>query len=134
MMNNKPTVHKVLQFPSGEPIIPEGAGIVNKVSLGYNGTFELPIQAVLHGHKSIDVFMEIFNQLSEYYGWEEDPDDKFFNSDKRKEEEYSAYTFLTSVNGITLPAPIRYKYTMTDDMVIDIFTSLALYYEWKRVD
>ena len=134
MTNNKPTVHKVLQFRSGEPVIPEGAGIVNKVSLGYNGTFELPIQAVVHGHKSIDVFMEIFNQLSEYYGWEEDPDDEFFNSDKRKEGEYSAYTFLTSVNGITLPAPIRYKYTMTDDMVIDIFTSLALYYEWKRVD
>ena len=107
---------------------------MNKVSLGYNGTFELPIQAVVHGHRSIDVSMEIFNQLSEYYGWDEDPDDKFFNSDKRKEGEYSAYTFLTSVNGITLPAPIRYKYTMTDDMVIDIFTSLALYYEWKRVD
>ena len=134
MMNNKPTVYKVLQFPSGEPIIPEDAGIVNKVSLGYNGTFELPIQAVVHGHRSIDVFMEIFNQLSEYYGWDEDQDDEFFNSDKRKEGEYSAYTFLTSVNGITLPAPIRYKYTMTDDMVIDIFTSLALYYEWKRVD
>ena len=134
MTNNKPTVYKVLQFPSGEPIIPEGAGIVNKVSLGYNGTFELPIQAVVHGHRSIDVFMEIFNQLSEYYGWDEDPDDEFFNSDKRKEGEYSAYTFLTSVNGITLPAPIRYKYTITDDMVIDIFTSLALYYEWKRVD
>ena len=134
MTNNKPTVYKVLQFPSGEPIISEGAGIVNKVSLGYNGTFELPIQAVVHGHRSIDVFMEIFNQLSEYYGWDEDQDDEFFNSDKRKEGEYSAYTFLTSVNGITLPAPIRYKYTMTDDMVIDIFTSLALYYEWKRVD
>ena len=134
MTNNKPTVYKVLQFPSGEPIIPEDAGIVNKVSLGYNGTFELPIQAVVHGHRSIDVFMEIFNQLSEYYGWDEDQDDEFFNSDKRKEGEYSAYTFLTSVNGITLPAPIRYKYTMTDDMVIDIFTSLALYYEWKRVD
>ena len=101
-MNNKPTVYKILQFPSGEPVIPEGAGIVNKVSLGHNGTFELPIQAIVYGHRSIDVFMEIFDQLSEYYGWEKDPDDEFFDNGKRKEGQYTAY-FLNSLRS-TLPA------------------------------
>lgn len=73
-MSDKPFVSKVLKFPTGEPIAPDGCYLVTNVLIGPYGKFKLPIKICVDKDISPEsLTTEVINALACYYKWNKYP-------------------------------------------------------------
>lgn len=126
----KPVSCKLMEFPSGKHIIPDGFIMVDTITIGEHGTFELPINAIVPGDlDGMDLAMNIFDHLAYHYNWPRDPNAMSYGLGSR-----SFSSSIHTVGDIVLPKTVDYCHSMNPSTIIDIFYTLALYYRWPKVE
>lgn len=129
-MSDKPFVSKVLKFPTGEPIAPEGCYLVTNVVIGKYGTFQLPIRICVDQTISPEnLTSEIFSALAKYYGWMPNPTIKPVSENGLT----MIIERITTVAGFVLPAPVEYHLEINPSAMVDVFITLASHYKWPRI-
>ena len=129
-MSNKPFVSKVLKFPTGEPMAPEGCYLVTNVIIGQYGKFQLPIRICVDKDISPEALtFEVINALACYYKWNKYPN-------VRPVSENGIATIVsrvTHVAGYELPEPAEYHLEIDSHTMVDVFATLASGYGWKCI-
>lgn len=129
-MSDKPFVSKVLKFPTGEPIAPEGCYLVTNVVIGKYGTFQLPIRICVDKDISPEALtMEVFNALAKHYGWKQYPTVKPVSDNGIA----TIVQRVTHVAGYQLDIPTEYHLEIDPHTMVDIFATLASGYGWKCI-
>lgn len=129
-MSDKPFVSKVLKFPTGEPIAPEGCYLVTNVLIGPYGKFKLPIKICVDKDISPEALtFEVINALACYYKWNKYPN-------VRPVSENGIATIVsrvTHVAGYELPKPAEYHNEIDSNTMVGVFATLATNYGWERI-
>lgn len=129
-MSNKPFVSKILKFPTGEPVAPEGCYLVTNVIIGRYGRFKLPIKICVNSGISPEALtIEVIDALAGYYKWNR------HQSVKPVSENGIATTVfkVTHVAGYELPKPTEYHDVIDSNTMIGVFATLAIVYGWERI-
>lgn len=129
-MNNKPFVSKVLKFPTGEPIVPEGCYLLTNVIIGPYGRFKLPIKICVERDISPEALtIEVINALASYYKW-----NRYQNVIPVSENGIATIVSrVTHVAGYELPIPAEYHNEIDSNTMVSVFAILATNYGWERI-
>lgn len=129
-MSDKPFFSKVLMFPTGEPMAPEGCYLVTNVIIGNYGKFQLPIRVCVDKDISPeDLTIEVFDSLAQYYGWKRYPNVKPISDNGFA----TVVQRITHVAGYELPTPAEYHVEINPPTMVDVFATLASSYGWKCI-
>lgn len=129
-MSKKPFFSKIIKFPSGDPILPEGYTTINQVKIGNGGIeYYLPIPVcVKENATSEETIKEIFSALAIYYGWKKSSMDGYCD------EGPIAVLDVLGVCGYVVPIDINYQALIDQTMLQIIMFNLAVRYKWKTVE
>lgn len=127
--HKRPFISKIIQFPSGEPIAPEGYTIINMVRIGNGGgEYKLPIPVcVKKDCLETEAIKEIIDALAGYYGWEKTNTPNYINMD------LIANIQVLGISGYKFPVDVVYQTKTENDLLQIILYNLALRYQWERV-
>ena len=129
-MSNKPFVSKILKFPTGDPIVPEGCYLLTNVIIGTYGRFKLPIKICVERDISPEApTIEVINALASYYKW-----NRYQNVIPVSENGIATIVSrVTHVAGYELPKPVEYYNEIDSNTMVGVFATLATNYGWERI-
>lgn len=129
-MSDKPFFSKVIKFPTGEPIAPDGCLLVTNIIIGKYGKFKLPIQVCVDENITPEnLTMEVFYALAKYYGWEPN-----LCVNATSENGIAIIVKkITTVAGYNLPVPVEYHVEIHPSTMVDIFIVIATNYKWTYI-
>lgn len=128
MSDSKSFISKILQFPSGTPIAPEGYTVLNQIRIGQYGEYKLPIPiCVKEDIDTIECVSIIIDEVAKYYGWKT-------SEKKGYVEKYALVTNqITDIGGYKVPTDISYSSILSQDILQIILYNIAIKYGWEPV-